>query len=273
MPPITDEDDIDLDNIIPNDDDDQPETDDQIDADAQTDTDEDPPADDVDPEAPEGDDQGDDHDDAIAAQRRGGDGEDPPPRRGRANDRIRSLSEDLRRERESNADNRRRLDELAQRVAAGPQQPRETADQRNQRRALMSSEERMNEDLQGALHTMGTRLNETTFLVQDQADKSSFEAKAAVNPLYKRWAPKVEEQLAKLRSNGTNVAREAVLHYVVGQAAVASYNSKQNGSRRAGGARRVARQTTKPGDTRSDTQAPRRGSQRSLEDRLDGVTL
>jgi len=272
MPKITDDDDVNLDEL---DTDPREPVNDASGADEGDDDTELPEGDDpdhVEPDQPDDDDEGGDVDQAAGASDRGQDRQQSERRGGRENARVRTLNEELRREREERIALQRRFDEFATRQQQ-PREQRESDDQRNARRALMSETERLAEDLRDSERRTQQVLQQTTFTVQDQADKSIFEAKAVHDPLYKRWAPKVEAERARLAQQGANVSREAILRYMIGDAALQSRGSKANSTQRAIGRRRVERQQVRPNDTRNDATQSRRGGGRSLEDRLANVPL
>ena len=69
-------------------------------------------------------------------------------------------------------------------------------------------------------------LQQQTASMQDQLDQSRYELKANSNTLYKRYGPKVEEELRILRRGGSNATREAILAYMVGQEALNGVGKK-----------------------------------------------
>lgn len=277
---ITDDSDVDLDNLQPGDgnnasggtgaegegeDDELPEGDDDPEDDAEDD-------DTGDGEDDEGEDDGEGDDDGTGGRR--ADGESEPPR-GRANARIRSL-------RTENRALEGRLTELQGKFDAfvsgrqtnpQPQQTQqETPEQRNARRALMSREERLEEDVQNLTTMVTTSHRQTQTSVADATDKAGFDAKVATDPLYRKWAPKVEAERAKLAGQGVFVAREAILRYQIGEAALQSRGAGTK-TQKAVAQRRLARQTVKPGDSRNDASQSRRGGANTLEKRLENVPL
>jgi hypothetical protein len=124
---------------------------------------------------------------------------------------------------------------------------------------------------------MNARLNQTVFSVQDSTDKSSFEAKAATDKAYRRFAADVEVEHQRLAQAGQFVAREAIFYYLVGKRAVDSRGSRESETKRAMGRRRVERERVNAGDTRNDSQGSRRTSARndaqSREERLANAIL
>lgn len=265
MPKITDEDDVNLDEIET--------SDDGLDPAAGGNPQPDEPEDDQPDEPDQPDEHGDDDPaddqslgaDEIAAARQ----QERQGRTGRENDRIRALNERLQQEREQRSDLQRRFEEFATR---SQQQPRESQVERNSRRALMSETERMAEDLADMREQLTQSTRQTQLTVADSTDKSIFEAKAAGDSVRQRYVPKVEAELQRIRNNGGNVSREAVYYYLLGQAVDKARGSKAVTSAKAKGQARVQRETTRPGNSRNDAGSSRRGG-KSLEDRLANVQL
>lgn len=189
----------------------------------------------------------------------------------RANSRIRTLADELRAERERGAQRDRELAEL--RAAQGQrQQPRETREEREARLALMSPEERSEYRLNEALELNNRRMAEMQFSMQDTADRSAFQARAATDKLVAKYAPQVESELAKLRSQGQNVGREQLFTYLVGQAALAA-RGKSTEKAQKDGQTRIRRQTTRPLNGKGDTASARGRTSDSLERRLENIDI
>lgn len=190
---------------------------------------------------------------------------------GRADRRIQSLRDEIRQRDTRMADLERRLNEsLARQTPV--QQTGETPDQRAQRMALLTPEERMHETLREAEIRHTQQLNQVSFQLQDGQDKTAFQAKSLVDPLYQKWESKVEAELAVLRTKNQNVPREALMFYLIGQNAVT--NRKEAGKQqRAQAERRVNAQRTRPNNARSDTASERRSQGNTLERRLENVQL
>lgn len=238
--------------------------------------DDDPDDDAADDDAADGDDEGDDEgsEDDAAGGRRSAAGDDEPPRRGRENNTIRTLRAQLREANNASRTLTQRFDDF---VARGGQQQRqqvtqETAEQRNARRSLLSAEERNSEDLQELRQLVTTGLHQTQLQSADLTDKASFDAKASSDPLYRKWESQVEAERARLAGLGQFVAREALLTFLVGKAALQARAANGGKTQKALARRRVERQTVKAGNSRNDAAPSRRGS-RSLEQRLEDVPL
>jgi hypothetical protein len=169
---------------------------------------------------------------------------------------------------------RREFREFAERSSTTQRQdvqPRETAVQREQRRALMSIDERVAEDLAEMRNEVRGTLSHTQMSLSDQADKSAFDAQYRGTALGRKYADRVEEELVKMRTRGGNAPRESILDYLFGKDQRMRFLGK--GERAAAG-ERVRRQTTRPGNPGSDTQLNRRQARgTSLEDRLANQPL
>ena len=274
MPKITDDDDVNLDDIDTN----PPEENDSGGADEVNENDlpEGDQPDDVEdqPDAERDQDDEDEQDRRLAARdRTPAEPEVRQVRRGRENDRIRSLNDDLRRSQEETRALQRRFDEFMQRSQQS--QPRgESEQERTSRRALLTPEERMAEDIHDSEQRTLRTVQQQTFAMQDATDKSSYDAKASTTPLYSRWRDRVETERSRLLQNGANVGRRAVLAYLIGDKALQQAESGKPSSQRAQGHRRVERQTVRPGNSRNDMQpSDRRGRGKSLEERLANQPL
>jgi hypothetical protein len=189
----------------------------------------------------------------------------------RSESRIRTLVDENRRKDSELSDVRRRLDELTGRMNA-PQIQQESPEQRATRLALMSPEERIREELRESTvqHQRDMRLMQ--FQLAESSDKASFEAKAANDPRYRKWAPRVEQELANLRARNQNVNREDLFYYLWGKASFAA--DKDIDKQRNAAASRVRKATTRPANTRSDSApAARTRQSQSLEKRLENVSI
>jgi hypothetical protein len=227
---------------------------------------EDEPGDPVDEPEPTGDEPEDQP--AVAQDQQAQEPPRPPSRR---EARIRTLTEENRRKDQDLAETRRRLDELTARVIQ-PQQQGETPEQRAQRFALMTPQEQIAETLRESENRHAAQLHNVQQQMLDTADRTSFQTKAAVDPLYAKWGPKVEGKLAELRAKGNNVEREVLLKFLIGEAALERRGSKEGRQEVRQAARRVQSQRTRPGNSGGDTQAQRRQTV-SLERRLENEAI
>lgn len=115
----------------------------------------------------------------------------------------------------------------------------------------------------------------TRMQAADAADRASFQAKAAFDPRYKKYADRVEQVLADERRQGRDFPRETVLKFVLGEAVI---NSKGKSKQQQDASERVRRQQARADSGRSDVsgQRQRQGQGNSLADlekRLSGVFI
>lgn len=196
-----------------------------------------------------------------------------PPRRNRAETRIQRLREEAAEAKRDAADARRRIEEFEARqrsvVPAG-----ETQDQRAQRYALMTSDERVDARLSEATHEFNQRLGLMQFQSMEAGDKAAFRALCAGDPVAAKYAPEVESRLVELRRNGQNVDRERLLTFLIGEKTRA--RAREAGEKaKKDGARRVERQTTRPANNRGDQPATRQPANDAAarRKRLENVIL
>lgn len=191
-----------------------------------------------------------------------------PSRRDR---RIETLTTSLAEERRLREETNRRLDAL---LAGQQNRPPagETPEARAQRLALLTPEERITEELRDAKQSFARDMQVVRFQSEDSSDRAAYEAKATVDPLYAKWRPKVDAELAELRRQGMNVSRERLMYYLIGKAAVEGRQAVK-GSQRAEGRRRVEQQRTRPANSGSDVAGSRRDRSTSLERRLENQSL
>ena len=191
----------------------------------------------------------------------------------RAERRISGQQEALRVRDQQISDLNKRLDTvLAQNKP--PVEPQETSAQREQRLALLDPIDRMRVEMQEAQNVSTRQMQAMAFTMQETSDKATYDAKSLVDPLYAKWAPKVESFLTELRAKGQNVAREQALKYLIGEAALAG-RKVASGKQRQEAAGRMTRNRTQPGNARSDTQVNRRGGSdaTALERRLENLNI
>jgi hypothetical protein len=112
----------------------------------------------------------------------------------------------------------------------------------------------------------------------DVADRTAFSALAVTSPaIYKRYAPKVEEELTKLRSQGRNLQRETLLDLLIGRDARTGVLTKKKAAAKADDAPAAAAAVNRgrlPG-ARSDV-GGKGGSmtnKQKLEKKLEGVQI
>ena len=198
---------------------------------------------------------------------------EPQAAKGRANEAVRAARERAqaaeRRAQEVETELQRERSERQARDAAA-QRERELADEKD-----LSYEERLYRHQLRKDKEVDQKLAATEARLVDQADRTAFEAKAASNPTFAKYASRVEEQLGNLRRAGQNAPRESILTFLVGKDALAPKTKASTEKAKAAAAARVAAARGEPMRARSD--AARGGASKSkldeLEARLDGIPL
>lgn len=111
-------------------------------------------------------------------------------------------------------------------------------------------------------------IQRTQFQTFDAIDKNTYDVKALNNPVYKRWASKVESELAKARQQGANPSRENILKFLIGEATLGKIKAPSAKAKTP--ARQAAERVTVPGGR--STVSPSK-KEPSLRDKLTGVKL
>lgn len=143
--------------------------------------------------------------------------------------------------------------------------------ERQERLALMTSEERMEFHLQELRAQQEQFQRQTQAQQADQADRAAYLAKAAIDPRYKKYEAEVERELQSARARGLSITREGILAFVLGHKILTGDKSVATAAKKAGAAR-VNSQRTNPGGAASDQGGRKRG-EKSLRERLEGVTF
>lgn len=190
----------------------------------------DPP--DEDPGNPDTEDPDDADEDAEADQ-----GEQPdqggaqPQSRG--NRQYAALRASNRQRAEENARLTRELDDIKRQIAAGQNQQRQPDPHAEaERRALLSTEERMREDVERSLQGHAQRTDALMGQLLDNSDKDAFARMQQSGPrsaLARKLGPQVERELAGLRQRGQNLTREAIFTHLVGQRVLAQMDTGKKG--------------------------------------------
>lgn len=180
----------------------------------------------------------------------------------------RERASELERERET-----LRAELAAERAARQAHQQQQTAQQEAERLAIMTPEERVEYRLSQMQRTTEQTLHQNRMQMQAVMDKTSYDAKAAVLPVYKKHAAEVERLFQQQMREGRPVERETLLAHLLGKLALASADKSTTRARRSG-AQRVNAQTVRASSAGSDTPAARRaGKVSTAEQRLRGVQI
>jgi hypothetical protein len=94
------------------------------------------------------------------------------------------------------------------------------------------------------------------FATADRADKAAFDAKAAVDPIYRKYAQDVEQVLAIERRKGRDFDRETILDFVRGRRARLNQGKKTPVQAQA--ERRIQSQQARTAGGRGDQPAQQR---------------
>jgi len=222
-------------------------------------------------ETDEQDDDGGEDDEPAAAE---AGGEEPPARQPSRGDRqFGDLRRQARERAEENARLTRELAEMRNQMAELRRPVGETEQQRRERFALMSPEERAEEIVNTSLRAHDARTQQLQAQLLDQADRSSFSARCAANPLLNKLSAEVERRHAELTANGQVVNREVVAKFLIGEKVLA-----QQGKAKPGAQQRRQQQTTRPARPQGDAGGARRqraaaGSAEDFESRFGDVQI
>jgi len=190
---------------------------------------------------------------------------------GRAEGRIQRLAREAKEAREEVANERKARQELENRLARlekpAVQEKEPTADEM----ALWTPDQIIDYKLGKATSRFDATLQQIQLQTFEANDKAAFQAECARNPLAAKYADKVEELVADIRSKGQIVDRDRALTFILGKI-VRENGSKAKAKQAQDGQRRIRRETVQAGSGKGDTAAPRRG-EKSLEERLANVTF
>jgi hypothetical protein len=205
-------------------------------------------------ETDEGDDEGDDDqpDDVTTAG-----AEEHPARQTRGDRTVGELRRVARERAEENARLTREIAEMRGRIdqiSRQPAAPVETPQQRAERMALMSPEERAMEMVNESLQRHERNQAQITNQLLDQSDRASYDAMAATQPLLKKLTPEVENMRQGFIQRGEQVPKRSdIAVYLIGQKVL----QQQGKGKPAAAARRRAQQA-RPTGGRGDVASPRR---------------
>ena len=208
-----------------------------------------PDADNPDDADSEADDEPDEPDDPDANP------DEPPARQPRGERQFGELRKTARETARQNAELTRQMAELRGELTAMRQQtqPVESAQQRADRLALLSPEERMQEMVNESLAVHSRNTQQLQAQLLDQGDKASFDAQCVANPLLKKLSGQIEREIMGMRSNGRPVPpRTVIAAYLIGQKVL-----EQQGERNPARQQRRAAQRTRPLNPGSNAGAQR----------------
>lgn len=107
------------------------------------------------------------------------------------------------------------------------------------------------------------------FQMADQADKAAFDAMSITNPIYKKYAAKVEQKLASLRNEQNITApREEVLKHIIGETVL---KIKGKATTKKDAKASISKNKIKPGSAKKTDLNGGARKGKSPRDRLQGV--
>ena len=225
-----------------------------------------PVDDDADDEAETEDDEAEESTDTAAAPQ-GDEGKSVS----RRTIRVQKIEKERDSERARAAELQNRLNE----ILTAQRQPQDDAARRAEeaRVAQMDPLERKEYEQQKKIDALESQVANLGFAQQDGLDRARFEAKAEINPVYKKYAEAVESTLQEMRAKNVNTTREALLTYKLGEAQRKKLEAGEGeGRRRREAAQaRVSKANGRPANLRGDNSGSSRG--KTEEDRLRGIQI
>lgn len=193
-----------------------------------------------------------------------------PERPSRGETRFQRLANEAKAAREEAAEARREAQEL--RRAQAQQNYQLTEQQERERLALMTPEERAEYRITKFERESHVREQQREFRSQNAIDKATYDTKATLNPVYKRYQEEVEERFDKLLREGKATEREVILKFILGERALngAAGSSKKA---KASGERRIEAQRVSGGNAKGDTRSQRGKTGDTPENRLKDVFI
>lgn len=138
-----------------------------------------------------------------------------------------------------------------------------------ERLAQMDPEQRTAYLLEQSDRKHQQQLGQMQFNMNDNLDRTEFNARVATDPRAARYKDEVEKALSAARQQGINPKRETLFYYLLGQKVANNQAKKQQAS---AGQKRVAAATTRPTNTSGDV-ARGGKSGNTLEKRLSGLLI
>ena len=142
--------------------------------------------------------------------------------------------------------------------------------QERDRLALMTPDEKIQYYIQQDRQQNNARFNQLQMQTAMQLDKSSYDAKAAVNPVYRRMADQVEAMFQEQLRKNQPTDRETILFHLIGKRAV---NGAENSRPRQQARRRVENQRVAPTSGKGDTARRAETRMSTAEERLKDVLI
>ena len=191
----------------------------------------------------------------------------------RGQNRIAALANETKRLKEELEQTRAQFQQAISSPRTPQVSPDELARQEQERLQYMTVEERADYKIAKAENAIRQQMQFQKLQMEDWQDKTGFEAKCSVNPTLASVKDEVERVLASQRAQGTNVPREALAVYLIGQKMLAKAN-KVAGKKAVAGKQAIRRQTVNaPSGKGSDVAGGRERGGKTARERLDGIVF
>lgn len=188
----------------------------------------------------------------------------------RGANRFQRLSNDNAALREELAAARREREADRQRQVA--QQQQWTEQQQQERWAVMTPEEKVEELRYWGQQQLQSLQQQNAFQMGLLRDQMQYDAKATVNPVYARHKVEVERQYQEHMQQGRHIPRETLLYQMLGRRAVETAATSTRKAK-VQGQKKIEAQTTRPSSNKGDAASSRGKSGDSAEKRLAGVEI
>lgn len=193
-------------------------------------------------------------------------GQEARPTRG--GNRIQRVTNERNEFRDQLAQTRREMEELRRQTLA--RQSQESEEQRQARRALMTPEERVTDDMAALRREFAQQQQQTQMSTAAMLDRAAYEAKAATKPVYAKHADEVERRFQDQLRQGRPVEREIILKVLLGELAL---SGASNPKPRRQAQIRVNAQRVTASSGKGDTASNRGRSGETPEGRLKDVYI
>lgn len=139
-----------------------------------------------------------------------------------------------------------------------------------ERLALLDPTERATYQANQQIRNLEWRLNQMEVQRKNDQDRANFQAKAAHDETYGKYADQVEQMYEEGLSRGVSASREDLHSYILGKELKKDLAAKVSKKKESAG-KRIESVTSKPASARGDVDGSKKG--KSEEDRLRGVLI
>lgn len=140
----------------------------------------------------------------------------------------------------------------------------------DERLALLDPTERASYQSAQQIRNLEWRLNNMEVQRKNDQDRATFQAKAAHDETYGKYADQVEQMYEEGLARGVSASREDLHSYILGRELKKDLAAKVSEKKKSAG-KRIESVTSKPASARGDVAGSKKG--KSEEDRLRGVLI